>query len=187
MPKLIYFTITSLDGYIEDDSGTFSWAAPDDEVHAFVNDLVRPVGTFLYGRRMYETMVAWEAVTNGPPAIQDFATIWRRAEKVVFSRTLTSASSARTRIEREFRPAVVRKWLAESAGGAVIGGADLASAALAAELVDEYQLVIAPYVAGGGKAALPVRMPLRLELQARSASAAGWCIFDTAWSTQTVT
>ena len=164
MPKLSYFTIASLDGYVEDESGSFGWAAPDDEVHAFVNDLVRPVGTYLYGRRMYETMVAWETVTDGPPAIRDFGTIWRKAEKVVFSRTLTSPSSARTRIEPEFRPELVRRWVDGSPGGAMVGGAELAAAALSAKLVDEYHVLIVPYVAGGGKAALPGQMPLHLEL-----------------------
>lgn len=165
MQKLIYFTIASLDGYVEDESGKFGWAAPDDEVHAFVNDLVRPVRTYLYGRRMYETMVAWETVTDGPPAIRDFGRIWRKAEKVVFSRTLTSPSSARTRIEQEFRPKLIRRWLDESPGGAMVGGAELAAAALAAELVDEYHVLIAPYVAGGGKAAFPRQMTLLLELE----------------------
>lgn len=165
MAELIYFTIASLDGYVEDESGEFGWAVPDDEVHSFVNDLVRPVGTYFYGRRMYETMLAWETIADGPPPIQDFGSIWRQAEKVVFSRTLTSLSSARTRIEREFRPDVVRTWAAESPGGAAVGGAELAAAALAAELVDEYHVLIAPYVTGGGKAALPEGMPLRLDLR----------------------
>jgi dihydrofolate reductase len=164
MSKLIYFTIASLDGYIEDERGTFDWAVPDDEVHAFVNDLVRPVGTFVYGRRMYETMLAWETLTEGAPVLRDFGRIWRAARKVVFSRTLAAPSSERTRIEREFRPDLVRSLLAASPGGAGIGGAGLASAALSAHLVDEIHLLVAPHVAGGGKAALPRGMALRLEL-----------------------
>ena len=100
--KLIYSPITSLDGYIEDERGKFNWAVPDAEVHSFVNDLIRPIGTFLYGRRMYETMLAWETFTEGEPFLRDFARIWRAAEKVVFSGTLRSASSARTRIERTY-------------------------------------------------------------------------------------
>src|SRR5438552_9098219 len=112
MVKLIYSAISSLDGYIEDGEGKFDWAAPDDEVHAFVNELERPIGTYLYGRRMYETMVFWETVSGGPdqPAvIRDFAEIWRAAEKIVFSRTLQTVASARTRIERTFDPDAVRR------------------------------------------------------------------------------
>jgi dihydrofolate reductase len=165
MSRLIYFTIASLDGYIEDARGKFDWAAPDAEVHAFVNDLVRPLGTFHYGRRMYETMRAWETVEDGEPAILDFARIWRAAEKVVYSRTLEALSTERTRLERELRPELFRNRLAASAGGAAIGGAELASAALAAQLIDEYHLLIAPHVAGGGKRALPERMSFGLKLQ----------------------
>jgi dihydrofolate reductase len=173
VPELIYFAIASLDGYIEDERGQFGWAAPDEEVHAFVNDLIRPVGTFLYGRRMYETMVAWESVRDGPPVIRDFADIWRNAEKVVFSRTLASVSSERTRIVGELVPDSVRAALAEGAGPAAIGGAEIASAALSAGLVDEYHLLIAPYVAGNGKAALPAGMSLRLELLDQTAFEGG--------------
>src|SRR5215216_2588009 len=112
MARLIYSAITSLDGYVEDQEGKFDWAAPDDEVHAFVNDLERSVGTFLYGRRMYETMVFWESpadLAEQPPALQEFAEIWQRADKIVYSKTLSAASSARTRIEREFDPRAVRE------------------------------------------------------------------------------
>src|ERR1700680_4694990 len=115
MAKLIYSAITSLDGYVADEGGSFDWAAPDEEVHAFVNDLERPVGTYLYGRRMYETMAYWETDDDRPPVYQDYAQIWRAAEKVVYSRTLQTVSSARTRIEREFDPDAIRK-LKESSG-----------------------------------------------------------------------
>src|SRR4029077_18382015 len=112
MAKLIYAAIASLDGYVEDEEGRFDWAAPDEEVHAFINDLERPIGTYLYGRRMYETMVFWEsasAESDEPAVFRDFAGIWRAAEKIVFSRTLQTVSSARTRIEREFDPDAVRQ------------------------------------------------------------------------------
>jgi dihydrofolate reductase len=164
MSKLIHSSLESLDGYIEDERGTFNWAAPDADVHSFVNDLIRPIGTYFYGRRMYETMLAWETLTEGEPVLRDFGRNRRAAQKVVFSNTLRSPSSARTRIENEFRPDLIRSLLATSPGGALIGGAELASAAFAAPLVDEHHLLIVPYVAGGGKKALPERMPLRLEL-----------------------
>src|SRR4051794_41986171 len=112
MAKLIYSTIASIDGYVEDEAGSFEWAAPDEEVHAFINELERPIGTYLYGRRMYETMVFWEtARTSGdqPAAVRDFAEIWRAAEKLVYSRALQTVSSARTRIERDFNPGAIRR------------------------------------------------------------------------------
>jgi dihydrofolate reductase len=169
MAKLIYSAIASLDGYVEDEQGKFEWAAPDDEVHAFVNDLERPIGTYLYGRRMYETMVFWETVsTDGdqPAAVRDFADIWRAAEKIVYSRTLQTPSSARTRIEREFDPGAIRR-LKESAGRDItIGGAELAGEAIAASLVDECHLFLGPIVVGGGKRALPDKVRVQLELLA---------------------
>jgi dihydrofolate reductase len=155
--KLIYSAIASLDGYIEDESGKFDWAAPDDEVHAFINELERPVGTYLYGRRMYETMVAWETVDSHP-----YAEIWRAAEKIVYSRTLESAASARTRIEREFDPEAVRRLKEE--GDVSVGGPALAAEAIRAGLVDEYQLFLIPVLVGGGKRALPDGVRLELEL-----------------------
>ncbi|MGE5635660.1 MAG: dihydrofolate reductase family protein, partial [Nocardioidaceae bacterium] len=115
MGKLIYLAITSLDGYVEDADGRFDWAAPDEEVHAFVNELARPVGTYLYGRRMYDTMVFWESppdLAEESPPMQDFAEIWLAADKVVYSRTLPTASTARTRIERGFDPEAVRRMKA---------------------------------------------------------------------------
>ena len=161
---LIYSAIASLDGYVEDESGKFDWAAPDDEVHAFVNDLERSVGTYLYGRRMYETMVAWESIDDGQPFMRDYAEIWRAADKVVYSRSLESASSARTRIERDFEPDAVRR-LKETAGADIsIGGADLAGQAIKAGLVDEYHLFLVPVLEGGGKRAFPDGVRLELEL-----------------------
>ena len=161
---LIYAMIASLDGYVEDESGRFDWAAPDEEVHAFVNELERPIGTFLYGRRMYETMVAWETMDDEHPVMRDFAELWRAAEKVVYSRSLESASSARTRIERDFDADAVRQ-LKESAQADIgIGGPELAGQAIAAGLVDEYHLILVPVLVGGGKRAFPdgVRVDLQL-------------------------
>jgi len=165
--KLIYSAIASLDGYIEDTRGDFQWAAPDDEVFAFINDAERPIGTYLYGRRMYETMVYWEtASTSGdePEVTRDFAEIWRVADKIVYSRTLQAPSSARTRIERDFDPEAIRRLKESSARDITIGGPALAGAALAEGLVDECHLYLVPIVVGGGKRALPddVRLPLEL-------------------------
>ena len=165
MAKLIYSAITSLDGYIEDEDGAFDWAAPDEEVHAFVNDLVRPIGTYLDGRRMYDTMAVWETmpVADAPPAAQDFAAIWRAADKVVYSTTLTSVASARTRLERTFDPDAVRASKAAAARDLAVGGPTLAARAIRAGLVDECQLFVAPVVVGG-KPALPDHVRLRLAL-----------------------
>ena len=167
MAKLIYSAIASLDGYVEDEEGNFDWAAPDDEVHAFVNDLERPIGTYLYGRRMYETMVFWETVSTGadqPAVIRDFAEIWRAAEKIVYSRTLQTVSSARTRIERDLDPDAVRRLKETSKADITIGGAELAGQALALGLVDECHLFLCPIVVGGGKRALPDNVRAQLEL-----------------------
>jgi dihydrofolate reductase len=167
MAKLIYSAIASLDGYVEDERGKFDWAMPDEEVHAFVNDLERPIGTYLYGRRMYETMVFWEtagAEADEPPAFHDFAEIWRAAEKVVYSRTLQTASSARTRIEREFDRDAVRQLKESGTADITIGGAELAGQAINAGLVDECHLFLFPVVVGAGKRALPDDVRAQLEL-----------------------
>jgi dihydrofolate reductase len=167
MAKLIYSAIGSLDGYVQDEQGNFDWAAPDGEVHAFVNDLERTIGTYLYGRRMYETMVFWEDVNTGtdqPAEIQDFAEIWRAAEKIVYSRMLQSVSSARTRIERDLDPDAVRLLKETSKADISIGGAELAGQALALGLVDECHLFLGPIMVGGGNRALPDHIRLRLEL-----------------------
>jgi dihydrofolate reductase len=162
MGRLIYSTIASLDGYVEDRNGKFDWAAPDEEVHRFVNELERPIGTYLYGRRMYDTMVYWATVHGQPGYIQDYADIWRAADKIVYSKTLDAASSDRTRIERNFEPDAVRRL--KTGGDISVGGAALASEALRAGLVDEYQTFVAPVVVGGGKRALPDDVHLELEL-----------------------
>ena len=154
MAKLIYSVIGSLDGYFEDAEGKFDWAAPDDDVLAFVNDLERPIGTYLYGRRMYETMVFWETVSteaDEPAVFWDFAGIWRAAEKIVYSRTLLTPSSARTRIEREFEPDAVRQLKLSSTADITVGGGDLAGQLIGAGLVDECHLFLCPIVVGGGK------------------------------------
>ena len=177
MAKLIYSAIASADGYIEDAAGRFDWAAPDDEVHRFVNDLERPVGTYLYGRRMYETMRYWQTADTVPgqsASAREFAGIWQAAEKIVFSTTLASVSSARTRIERTFDPAVVRRLKSATGHDMTVGGADLAGQAIKAGLVDELQLFLVPVVVGGGKRALPggVRSDLELLDTRRFASGA---------------
>ena len=168
MAKLIYSAIASLDGYVEDSQGKFGWAAPDDEVHAFVNDLERPIGTYLYGRRMYETMVFWETVSteaDEPAVFWDYAGIWRAAEKIVYSRALQTVSSARTRIEREFDRDAVRRLKQSSGADITVGGAELAGHAIGAGLVDECHLFLCPIVVGGGKRALPIQVPIRTSEQ----------------------
>jgi dihydrofolate reductase len=163
--NLIYSTITSLDGYVADKDGDFDWAAPDEEVHAFVNDLVRKVGAYLYGRRMYEVMRYWEtALADRPSVEQDFAQIWRAADKVVYSRTLETVSSARTRIERDFDPEAVRRMKTQAERDIGVGGPDLAAQAFKAGLVDECHLFVTPIVVGGGKRSLPRNVRLELEL-----------------------
>ena len=171
MAKLIYSAIGSLDGYVEDAHGSFDWAAPDEQVHAFVNDLERPIGTYLYGRRMYETMVFWETASTGgdqPAAATDFAQIWQAAEKVVYSRTIQTLSSARTRIERDFDPSAIKRLKESSDSDISVGGAELAGRAIAAGLVDECHLFLCPIVVGGGKRALPDDVRVELELLAES-------------------
>jgi dihydrofolate reductase len=167
MAELIYSAITSLDCYVADENGNFDWAAPDEEVHRFVNDLERPIGTYLYGRRIYETMVYWESadtLPDQPPFIQDFAGIWQAADKIVYSKTLETPSSARTRIERDFDPGAVRRMKASAGRDISIGGADLAAQAIKAGLVDEYHLFLTPIIVGGGKQSLPDNVRLELEL-----------------------
>jgi dihydrofolate reductase len=167
MARLLYVALTSLDGYIADEDGNFDWAAPDDEVHACVNDLVRPVGTYLYGRRMYETMAVWEtmdSVADQTPVMLDFAQLWQAADKVVYSRTLEAATTARTRVEREFDPTAVQRLKASAQRDLGIGGPDLAAHAFAAGLVDELHLFVTPVLVGGGKAALPRHVRAKLDL-----------------------
>lgn len=168
MAKLIYSAITSLDGCIVDEDGNFDWAVPGDEVHAFINDLERPVGTYLYGRRMYEVMVGWEGIDSQPdqPAVMsDFAAIWQAADKIVYTRTLKQVSSERTRIEREFEPDAVQRLKTTEERDISIGGPDLAGQAFRAGLVDECHLFVTPIIVGGGAQAFPGRLRVRLDLQ----------------------
>ncbi len=164
MGRLIYSAMASLDGYIEDEHGKFDWAAPDEEVHAFANDLERTTGTHLYGRRMYEVMVAWETMADDAPVMRDYAELWRAADKVVYSTTLERPASERTRIQRDFDPEAVRQMKASADRDLTIGGPELAGVAIGAGLVDEVGLFLSPVIVGGGKPALPsgVRLPLEL-------------------------
>jgi dihydrofolate reductase len=167
MAKLIYSAIASLDGFTADQNGNFDWAAPGEEVHAFINDLERPVGTFLYGRRMYETMAGWEAdptLAAQSEVMADFAHIWQAADKIVFSKTLQRASTGRTRIERDFDPEAVRRIKTSAGSDLTVGGPHLAAQAFKAGLVDECHLFITPIVVGGGKQALADDVRLELEL-----------------------
>jgi dihydrofolate reductase len=165
MAKLIYTAITSLDGYIEDEHGSFDWSAPDEDVHAFVNDLERRIGTYLYGRRLYETMVYWETAPADSPAVElNYARVWRSADKVVYSTTLQETASARTRIERTFDPDAVRAMKEAANADLGVGGAELAAHAFRAGLVDEIRLLLNPVVVGGGKRALPDGVRLDLDL-----------------------
>ncbi len=167
MAKLVYSAITSLDGYTADDNGNFDWGAPDPEVFTFINDLERGFGTYLYGRRMYETMVYWETsdtTEDQPPYLRDFAGIWRAAAKVVYSRTLEVVSSTRTRIERAFDLGAVRRMKETAGHDLSVGGPDLASQAMGAGLVDEMHLFLTPVTVGGGRPALPHHFRANLEL-----------------------
>jgi dihydrofolate reductase len=167
MAALIYSAITSVDGYVADQHGNFDWAEPDEEVHAFVNDVERRVGTYLYGRRMYETMVFWETadtVADQPPFVHDYTRLWQAADKIVYSRTLDTVSSARTRIERDFDPDAVRQIKGQVSRDVSVGGPHLAAQAIAAGLVDEYHLFVTPIVVGGGTQSLPDNVRVSLEL-----------------------
>jgi dihydrofolate reductase len=166
MVKLVYSAITSLDGYVADEDGNFDWAAPDDEVHAFVNDLERPVGTYLYGRGMYETMVVWETMdlAGRPPVVADFARLWCAADKIVYSKTLETVTAAKTQLEREFDPAAIRQMKATVGRDITVGGPRLAAQAIRAGLVDELNLFVTPVVVGGGTPALPGKVRLKLDL-----------------------
>ena len=166
MAQLIYAAIASLDGYVADEDGNFDWAEPDAEVHAFVNELERPIGTYLCGRRLYEVMVIWETIPTvaEPPVIKDYADIWRAADKIVYSKTLETVSSARTRIERDFDPEAVRQMLASAGADISVGGPELAAHAFKAGLVNECHLFLVPWMVGRGKRALPDNVRLKLEL-----------------------
>jgi dihydrofolate reductase len=167
MARLVYSAIASVDGYVADADGNFDWAVPDEEVHAFINDLDRPLGTHLYGRRMYETMAGWEtdpALADHSPLMRDFAQIWQAADKIVYSATLQEVSTARTRIERYFDPEAVLRMKASAGRDMIVGGPDLAAQAFRAALIDECHLFVAPIVVGGGKRSLPEGVGIKLEL-----------------------
>jgi dihydrofolate reductase len=167
MGRLIYSAIASLDGYTVDAEGRFDWAAPDEEVHDFVNDLERPVGTYLYGRRMYETMAVWETdpgLAEHSPVTRDFAQIWRAADKIVYSSTLDEVVTEQTRIERAFDPAEVRRLKESTDADLSIGGPTLAAHAIRAGLVDEWRLLVTPIIVGGGLGWLPDGVRVSLEL-----------------------
>jgi dihydrofolate reductase len=177
MANLIYSAIASADGYVEDAAGSFDWAAPDEELHRFVNDLGRPVGTYLYGRRMYETMLYWETahtVPGQPSFVAEFTNLWQAAEKVVFSKSLRSVSSAKTQLERTFDVEVIRQLKSAANRDMTVGGAELAGQAIHAGLVDELHLFLVPVIVGGGKRALPdgARLDLQLLETQRFASGA---------------
>jgi len=160
MARLIYSAIASLDGYVADEQGKFGWAMPDEEIHAFVNDLERPVGTHLYGRRMYETMKVWEGdefLEGEPEVMHDYAEIWRAADKIVYSRSLEEVETSRTRLERAFDPEAIRVLKQSEQRDISIGGAELAGRALDAGLVDELQMLLVPVAVGAGKAALTIQ------------------------------
>jgi dihydrofolate reductase len=167
MAKLIYSSITSLDGYVADPDGNFDWSMPSDEVHRFVNDLERPVGTYLYGRRMYDVMAVWETpekFAEEHPVMLDYAAIWQAAEKIVYSTTLATVSTTRTRIVSEFDPAAVREIKASAARDISIGGPQLAAQAIGAGLVDEFHVFVSPVIVGGGNRSLPDNVRVNLEL-----------------------
>ena len=176
MASLIYSAIASLDGYVEDAQGKFDWAAPDEEVHAFVNDLERPVGTYLYGRRMYEVMRYWETahtVADQPASVLDYAELWQAADKVVYPTTLETANTAKTRVQREFDPEVVRAMKASARRDLSVGGPHLAALAIRAGLVDELHWFVTPIVVGGGTPWLPDDVSVELELTDEHRSAGG--------------
>jgi dihydrofolate reductase len=167
MSRLVYTAIASLDGYVADAEGKWDWSVPSDEVHAFVNDIERAAGTMLYGRRMYEVLRAWETLgvePDEPAVIRDFGELWRAADKVVYSSTLRSVETARTRLERTFDPDAVRALKASTDRPLSIGGPTLAATALRAGLVDEIHLLLSPVVVGGGTPALPSDLRLDLSL-----------------------
>lgn len=169
MARLICTALTSLDGYIADEQGDFDWAAPDNDVHAFINDLERPIGTYLYGRRLYETMVFWETAAAQPdqsPVALDYAKLWQAADKIVYSTTLETARSARTRIERTFDAKAVRAMKDATDRDLSIGGPALAAHAFRAGLVDEIRLFLSPVTVGGGNSFFPDRLRLDLQLLA---------------------
>ena len=166
MAKLIYFTPTSLDGYIAHD-GNFDWSTPGEEAFSYITDLHRPIGTYLYGRKEYETMAVWqtpEVVPGLTPAMLEFSRIWEAADKIVYSRSRETVSTPKTRLEREFHPQAVRELKAQSPLDISVAGPTLAAHAIRTGLVDEYHLLVVPTMLGGGKRVLPSNVCVRLDL-----------------------
>ena len=177
MAKLIYVTPTSLDGYLADETRSLDWAAPDEEFLAFITDLLRPVGTYLYGRKMYQTMAVWQTPDVIPgltSAMSDFASVWQAAEKIVYSKTLETASTPKARIEREFHPKTIRDLKTQLSRDVTVGGPSLAANAIRAGLVDEYHLFVVPMMIGGGNRILPPNVEVRLDLLDERRFASGW-------------
>ena len=177
MAKLIYVTPASLNGCIADETGDFDWAAPDEQVHAFINDIVRPIGTYLYGRKMYQTMAVWETpdvIPGRTPAILDFASIWQAADKIVYSKSLETVSTPKTRLEREFEPQAVRDLKAQLPHDISVAGPNLAAQAIRAGLVDEVHLLVVPVMLGGGKRVLPSNVGVKLDLLDERRVGNGW-------------
>lgn len=177
MSKLIYFMPMSLDGFIAGETDNFEWSAPDEEVMAFINDRHRPIGTYLYGRKNYETMAVWETpdvISDRTPAMMDFGLIWQAADKIVYSKSLAAVSTPKTRIEREFEPQAVRDLKAQLPHDLSVSGPNLAAQAIRAGLVDEYQLLVIPIMLGGGKRVLPSNVGVKLELLDERRVGNGW-------------
>jgi dihydrofolate reductase len=174
LAKLIYTTITSLDGFIADAEGKFDWAEPDEEVHSFINDLERSVRTHLLGRRMYEVMAGWETLEDERPYMKDFAEIWRSADKIVYSTDLEAVSTARTRLERTFDPGAVEQLKSSADHDLAVGGPGLAATAIRAGLVDEWRVFLTPIIVGGGKACFPDGVRVELDLAEERRFGNGW-------------
>ncbi len=177
MSKLIYFMPMSLDGFVAGDTDSMNWSAPDEEVYAIINDLHRSIGTYLYGRKNYETMTVWETpevIPDQTPALLDFARIWKAADKIVYSKSLETVSTSKTRLEREFEPQAVRDLKAQSPHDISVAGPNLAAQAIRARLVDELQLLVVPFMLGGGKQVLPSNISVKLDLLDERRVGNGW-------------
>jgi dihydrofolate reductase len=177
MAKLIYFMPTSLDGFIAGETDSMDWAVPSEDVSTFINDRHRPIGSYLYGRKEYETMMVWETPDVIPgltPAMMDFGQIWQAAGKIVYSKTLETVSTPKTRLEREFEPQAVRDLKAQLPHDISVAGPNLAAQAIRAGLVDEYQLLVVPVLLGGGKRVLPSSVGVQLDLLDERRFGNGW-------------
>lgn len=177
MSKLIYFMPMSLDGFIAGEADNLDWSVPDEAVFACINDLHRPIGTYLYGRKNYETMTVWETPEVMPeqtPDMLDFARIWQAADKIVYSKSLVTVATSKTRLEREFEPQAVRDLKTQLPHDISVAGPNLAAQAIRAGLVDEYQLLVVPFMLGGGKRVLPNDVKVKLELVEERRIGKGW-------------